>query len=392
MFFMKKKKVCIDISNIIPGKGGTGGGIATYAINLIKYLDRNLNEDSPTIYCLVNNEFSNLGDLKNIIVKNISVNNSNLFPRLFWLHVRLPIFCISKKIDVLHRIVPQLPGIKVCKYIITMHDFMFDFYLDRPSIRKYLTKKDLLKFWLFKKFNTMAVLASDGIIVPSETIKNELENKFHCKNTKVVMIYEASENFQIHKKENQNGKLNIGVVAGFYPHKGHFRVLQLARYFLELGFRDFKIFMRGSEVYKTYVEDIKKKITEYELDHFVIFEAFVSKITLAEIYSKFDLVLLLSEYEGFGLPVLEAQSYSVPVACSNIPIFKEVLQKSAFYLNLGFSKKDVAEFIKDIRSEERLKYKIEEGLKNVKRFSWYQMSHDTLALYTSLIKNKDQFI
>lgn len=171
------------------------------------------------------------------------------------------------------------------------------------------------------------------------------------------------------------------MVAGFYPHKGHFKVLRLAKFFLDLGFRDFKIFLRGSHVYKSYVTDIEKEIIKSGLQNFVIFEPYEKKITLEEIYGKFNLFLLLSGYEGFGLPVLEAQSYAVPVACSDIPIFKEVLQESAFYLNPGFSKEDVAQFLKEISNEESVKHKIEEGLNNIKRFSWYKMSHETLSLY-----------
>lgn len=176
------------------------------------------------------------------------------------------------------------------------------------------------------------------------------------------------------------------MVAGFFPHKAHFKVLKLARYFLELGFDDFKIIMRGNKAYKSYVEDIGKEIIKLELQDFVLYEPFVKNITLEEIYDKFNLVLMLSEYEGFGLPVLEAQCYSVPVACSNIPIFKEVLHESAFYLNSNFSREDAAEFIKEISSMERLNFKTQEGLKNVKRFSWYKMAQETLFLYKFFIE------
>lgn len=388
LVFMKKEIICIDISNVVPGKGGTGGGISTYAINLIKNLDVILDKNSPTIYCIKNSDFTGLTELKNIIIKNKKVNNSNFVSRLFWLHVRLPFFCLENKIALLHRIVPELPAIRVCKYIITVHDFMFDFYLQNPKLQKYLSGTSLLKFKIFKKLCHMAIGMSNGIIVPAETILNELTDKFHIQNKKVAAIYEASE-FPAHElKEKKNDTLNIGVVAGFYPHKGHLQVIKLARNFLDLGFINFKIFMRGSHVYKSYVEDIRKEILKSGLQSFIIFEPFVKDITLEEIYSKFDLVLLLSEYEGFGLPVLEAQSYSVPVACSGIAIFKEILKESAFYINPEFTREYLIMLIQEISSEERLKEKRKEGLNNVKRFSWHKMSYDTLNLYTYFIKKK----
>lgn len=193
---MNRKKICIDISNVVPGKGGTGGGISTYAFNLVKNLDTILNDSnnkSITIYCIKNKEFTSLGEMKNIVVKNIKVNNSNIISRLFWLHIRLPLFCIANKIMVLHRVVPELPAIRVCKYIITFHDFMFEFYLKNAALRKYLTGANLLKFKLSKKLTNMAISMSNGIIVPAQTILNELSNKYDIQNKKVVALYLATE-------------------------------------------------------------------------------------------------------------------------------------------------------------------------------------------------------
>ncbi|MEP7230453.1 MAG: glycosyltransferase [Ginsengibacter sp.] len=388
---MEKQIICIDISNVVPGKGGTGGGITTYAINLIKHLDSLLNDNNFKIYCIKNSELTSLGEFNNITTIDVKVNNSNIFSRLYWLHVRLPFFCKKKEVTVLHRIVPELPAIKVCKYIITLHDFMFDFYLQNSHLKKYLDKANIIKFRLFRKFCHLSIGVSDGIIVPADTILDELKKMFRLKNKKAVTIHEASEfpgHKTIEKKQaivNDN-ELNIGVVAGFYPHKGHFKILKLATIFLDLGFTDFKIFLRGSKVYKPYVSDVEKEIVKLGLEDFVKFEPFVKKISLEEIYAAFDLVLLLSEYEGFGLPVLEAQSNSVPVACSRIPIFEEVLRKSAIYLNPDFSREDAADFLKEIRNKEHLKEKTEEGLNNVARFSWSTMAGETLSLYKYFIK------
>ncbi len=385
---MSVNNICIDISNAVPGKGGTGGGISTYAINLIKNLDNNLDNNSPTIYCIKNKELTTLGNLKNIIIKDITVNNSNLISRLFWLHVKLPVFCLIKKIHVLHRIVPELPALKVCNYIITMHDFMFEFYLQSSHLKKYLSGAELSKFKMFRKFSHMAVKIADGIIVPADTVKNQLKNKFQLKNKKVIAIYEASEySFSEMPLKQKTNVLNIGVVAGFYPHKGHLKVLELASQFLNFGFSDFRIYMRGSKVFKSYVEDIEAKIITLNLQDFVEFEPFVSKITLEEIYAKFDLVLLLSEYEGFGLPVLEAQSMSIPVVCSDIPIFREILQDSVFYVDSNLSQSAISSLLKEISFEGITNEKVKKGRKNILRFSWNRMSIETLSLYRVFLSN-----
>jgi glycosyltransferase involved in cell wall biosynthesis len=38
--------------------------------------------------------------------------------------------------------------------------------------------------------------------------------------------------------------------------------------------------------------------------------------------------LFLSKYEGFGLPIIEAQYFGCPVVCSTLEVFKEVASSS----------------------------------------------------------------
>jgi glycosyltransferase involved in cell wall biosynthesis len=381
-----KANVCIDLTNIIPGKGGSGGGIATYSINLVKHLDSLLEDKGPTVYCLKNSKYKGLDDLKNIKVIPIDLNNDNLFSRMLWLNVRLPYFCRSHKIDLLHRTIPELPTLKVCKYMVTMHDFMFDLYLDHPHLKKYLSAKHRFKFHFLRRLSRLAISSSDTIIVPAETIKKELEQKLGSHH-RVVVIHEASEKVDIRllKEKDPDAELKIGVIAGFFPHKGHLKVLDLAQQFLNAGFTKFKIYFRGSQVYKNYVDEIQDTITEKGLSSHVKFEAFKVRITLEEIYSDYDYVLLLSEYEGFGLPVLEAQAHSVPVICSDIPIFRENLRDSALYLKQDGAEEEIHNLIGQLTDREIREKMALAGDENVKRFSWGKMAVETLSSYRSLL-------
>ena len=55
--------------------------------------------------------------------------------------------------------------------------------------------------------------------------------------------------------------------------------------------------------------------------------------SIRDMYSQADLVVLLSDYEGFGLPVLEAQSMGVPVLCADLPVLNEVGGGGAVYVD-----------------------------------------------------------
>jgi glycosyltransferase involved in cell wall biosynthesis len=51
------------------------------------------------------------------------------------------------------------------------------------------------------------------------------------------------------------------------------------------------------------------------------------------VYANADLILLPSEYEGLGLPILEAVTYFKKIVCSDIPVFREISEDAFYYCN-----------------------------------------------------------
>jgi glycosyltransferase involved in cell wall biosynthesis len=65
-------------------------------------------------------------------------------------------------------------------------------------------------------------------------------------------------------------------------------------------------------------------VRELGLDRFIVVLPFLDRATLAAVYRRSALVLLPSEREGFGLPVLEALACGTPVVASDIDALREV--------------------------------------------------------------------
>lgn len=82
----------------------------------------------------------------------------------------------------------------------------------------------------------------------------------------------------------------------------------------------------------------RKKALE-ELAEDVIFTGNVTDDELAWLYKNAEVVLFTSEYEGLGLPILESVKLGKKVACSNIPVFREISEE-AFYF---FDPHDIAD-------------------------------------------------
>jgi glycosyltransferase involved in cell wall biosynthesis len=68
---------------------------------------------------------------------------------------------------------------------------------------------------------------------------------------------------------------------------------------------------------------------------------------VAELYQLASAVLLTSESEGFGLPVLEAGIARVPVICSDLEVFREVVDDEAYRFAVDATPEEVAERLEE---------------------------------------------
>jgi glycosyltransferase involved in cell wall biosynthesis len=94
-----------------------------------------------------------------------------------------------------------------------------------------------------------------------------------------------------------------------------------------------------------------------------------------------EVFVLPTLYEGFGLPVLEAQQAGVPVVCSNAGSLPEVAGEGALFFD-PYSIEDMKEKLTRVLGDKDLKETLrQKALSNVKRFSWEKTALDTLAVY-----------
>jgi len=114
-------------------------------------------------------------------------------------------------------------------------------------------------------------------------------------------------------------------------------------------------------------------------------EFYVPYKRIVEAYQKCDILSFASFYEGFGMPIIEAQSVGRVVLTSNIGAMKEISgTKSTCLVNPKDTmsiKKGFEKIIVDDTYRESL---ISHGLKNIKRFSLSEISDQYLKLYEGL--------
>lgn len=107
----------------------------------------------------------------------------------------------------------------------------------------------------------------------------------------------------------------------------------------------------------------------------LIFAGNVSEDELSWLYEHSEMLLFPSEYEGLGLPVLEALVDNKKVVCSDIPVFRE-MSKTAFYHFDHHDESSIAAALQSAYQGYEWDKKISEYSKLLKHYSWARTARE----------------
>jgi len=122
-------------------------------------------------------------------------------------------------------------------------------------------------------------------------------------------------------------------------------------------------------------------IAQHGLTDRVIKLGYISDEQRSALYQHAEVFVYPSKYEGFGLVILEAMSYGVPVITSNNSSLPEAAGDAAILVEAN-SVTQLAEAIKQVCLDSKLREKlIIRGLNQATRFTWKDCATSMLALY-----------
>ena len=111
-----------------------------------------------------------------------------------------------------------------------------------------------------------------------------------------------------------------------------------------------------------------------------IFHRQLSEPELFAAYKNAQALLFPSEAEGFGLPIIEAQSQNCIPVLSDIPCFKEIGADQALYFPLHDADMCAEQLNKIIYNEVQFSPQ-----KNLSRFNWANAAQQTVDFYQKFI-------
>lgn len=285
-------------------------------------------------------------------------------PKRFWTFVGLPLALQRESFDVVFSPTHYIPRFTNIPRVMAIMDMSF---LEYPEMFR---SKDLYQLTKWTKY---AALHATKILTISEFSKNAIMKAYGVPKERVVVTYPGLT-METAKKQSsyKNYILSVGTLQ---PRKNYVRLIEA---FSKLD-PSLTLIIVGKKGWL--YEDILAAPTKFGVQDRVKFLDFVPDKDLPALYKNARCFVLPSLYEGFGLPVLEAMAYGIPVVVSNVSSLPEIAGKAGIYVN-PLNVQSIADGI-----EEGLTTKNTEAARDqVKKFSWEKAAKQTLAVLEEVAK------
>ncbi len=343
-------------------------GIEEYSYQIIKHLRDKLDGHQVILYVRKNQKVD--FDLpENWKIKVIK------WPRL-WTQVGLSLEMLFHPANVLCVPAHTVPIIHPRNTVVVIHGLEYEIVPQAYS------------FWerIYMRFSIKnSCRWAKNIIAVSKNTREDLMNLYKVPGEKVAVVYEGyEENFKLEisnfkKKSNDPiPKPYLLFIGRLEERKNIIGIAQAFEVLKEKYKIPHKLVLAGRPGYG--YEKIRAEIAGSPIKDEIIFPGFVKDEEKFSLIQNADVFLFPTFYEGFGIPVLEAQSLGVPVVVSNVSSLPEVANGSAVLVDPnepGFIAERTYALIGDKELRDDI---IKRGYENVKRFSWEKCAEEMAGI------------
>jgi glycosyltransferase involved in cell wall biosynthesis len=251
---------------------------------------------------------------------------------------------------------------KKYKTILTIHDLRI--LSSTSGIRL-----AVLKFFWF----TLPAMRVRYITVISDFIRNELIKETGIKAEKILVVHDCISSEITPFKRDFNAQNPVILHIGTTPNKNLHRVIPA------LVGLDITLVIIG-KLTNEHIELLDKFKIRFENYYNIPYSQVLDK------YRNADIVLFASLYEGFGLPILEANAIGRPVITGNNSSLPEVAGDAALIINAE-NTEAIREAVIMLINDDTLRMRlIDKGFENIKRFRPEVIGKKFTDIYEQLVK------
>ena len=306
-------------------------GIGRVLINILSELAKQYPEDK---YVLFRNfdfkEYDNLTQYQNIEIVDVPYTKESGLKNILWHQWLFQKLLKKYKCDIAY--IPNFTLLlwKTIPTIVTIHDLIEYNVPDKFSKARMFYRKQVCHPLMAKKSNhilTVSISSYKDIISYLGVKPSKLTLTLNATDRNVFKKYSKEKIIPAIKKYNLEYKkylLFVGTID--FPGKNIKTIIEA---FFNLRSKNelngIKLVIIGKNGFNSKV--IYDFVNASPFKDEVIFTGYLNDDDLPKYYAGATIMLYLSLFEGFGLPVLEAMSCATPVICSNTSCFPEIVEE-----------------------------------------------------------------
>lgn len=249
--------------------------------------------------------------------------------------------------------------------ISNMYDFTFERYFHAPIYQVHIRQKK----------NT--TLHSDGVICISQNTKQDLLKYYPEYRGELAVIYCGYDDRSYYHEPVEKEPIIL-----FVGSRAFYKRFDLAVKIVR-QLTDCRLVVVGGGAFT------KKELALLDAEIPGRYEkaGYLDNAALRALYNRAFCLIYCSDYEGFGIPPLEAQACGCPVICQARSSLPEVVEDSAITFDPEREQASMEAVLK-LRQPEFYRDIVRRGLDNVKRFSWTKCSREVNEFYRYMLDKK----
>jgi glycosyltransferase involved in cell wall biosynthesis len=293
----------------------------------------------------------------------------------WWSERRLPAAASADGVQVFFSPAYTCPLSLDVPRVTTVHDMSFFVIPEDFSVRDGLRRRVLVG---------ASLRASRRVLAVSDFTRREIARLFPDLAGRVVAIPEAADDNLPPPPGRDAARARLGVAGpllltvGAIFNRRRLPTLLRAVARLRKAWPDLVLEVVGENRTQPRL-DVAGMVADLELQRHVRVAGYVDDVQLAERYAAADVAVSLSEYEGFGLPTLEALSRGVPVVASARPALSELFGEAALLVDPADDAQLAAAVERVLREPGLRQDLVARGLALAARYSWADTARRTWA-------------
>jgi glycosyltransferase involved in cell wall biosynthesis len=231
----------------------------------------------------------------------------------------------------------RFPFIEIIHHPITM-----DLKHDLEAGNKLLYKISRKRWYSFLRMQKRVAPKLRSIITPSMNSKSDIENDLSCSTENIIVINNGLDSniFRPYESIIRNKLRLITTASADVPLKGlDYTLGAVAELRNEL---DIELIVIGNKKDDGHTSRLIKKLN---LEKNIIFKTNLTQEDIAKEYAKSSIAIVSSLYEGFGYPVIEAMSCSIPLIAAKTSSIPELVGGFAHLID----PKDIKQLVKKVK-------------------------------------------